>query len=754
MMNIKERLKGTKTKAAQGIGNAKRGAVLRQKGLKKSLENRETPVKNSTPGEGTNHRRGGLFRMDNLKVRSKLLVMVALTGLIPVLAVSGFNLIQANREISREVVTAQNLFAAVTSERLDQYFQGREGDGQVLAASRILREGTATFSSFESTDEEKVQGAREIGAFLQLTLDQYDYTDIYVTDRFGNIVYSVNYDPRDISGLSLSGTMFQLARDGQQNWSDVFHFSFIRDNIMVLATPVYSPEQTGHFVGTVNIVLNQDKINGIVHDGLEQLGESADAYLVNGDGLLLTETRIGETAEAAALNVSLDTEAVSLLSQALEAGEQEYQRTETYSGPHGTAVLGSMSVVNIGNAMAGFVIEIEQSEAFAGMAAMRMATLMILLAVVLVGLVITWLMAGSISRPIARAIGYTDEIATFDLTRDLSANDLKRRDEIGDLERAVVKIQTNLRELLHQVGEAAQAVAASSQELTATAQESSSASEEVAKTISEVAQGSSEQAESTAESSRNLQELSEIIAKDQERLVRLNEGTDEISVLVQSGLQVIRELTEKTGESSEAAGDVHDSISRTNQSSEKIGEASTLISTIAEQTNLLALNAAIEAARAGEHGRGFAVVADEIRKLAEQSRNSTKIIDQMVLSLQKDVAVAVDTMERVQRIVGEQEERVGLTRQRYDDIAHSIERAKDFLSGLNESGSEMEGKKNEVEDRIHRLSSVAEENAASTEEVSASMEQQTASMGEISRSSESLSELAQTLQTLIGRFRM
>src|SRR5690606_33235105 len=99
---------------------------------------------------------------------------------------------------------------------------------------------------------------------------------------------------------------------------------------------------------------------------------------------------------------------------------------------------------------------------------------------------------------------------------------------------------------------------------------------------------------------------------------------------------------------------VHDIILRTNDSAKKISQASQVIANIAGQTNLLALNAAIEAARAGEAGRGFSVVAEEIRKLAEESENSTKIIDEIVEDLQQNAANAVDMVEKVSMIVAEQ----------------------------------------------------------------------------------------------------
>ncbi len=692
------------------------------------------------------------FRLDNVKMRQKLLLMVLITGLIPVVAVSLINLNRAEGELTHEVEKGNLLFAEVVRNQLNEYFYGREVDGQVLAASRIVAEGVEEFNRLDLAPIEARLIETRFSRFLGLVQQKYQYTDIYITDRYGNILYSVNYNPSDISGLSVTGTHFRTGIQGTQNWSEIFHHTFINDNIMVLATPVYGFANPDAVVGTLNIVLNQEKINSIVHTGVERLGQTADAYLVNADGLMLSESRIGANAQDAALKVTLETEATAALSQALQAGDTTFEDTLRYTGPGGHPVLAALSVAELGSMYGGFIIEVEEGEVFAGLAAMRWATLIAALVVLLAGIVIAWFMSNSFVRPIAEVIGQTQRIAAYDLS--VKTENGKRKDEIGSLQDAVHLIGENLREIIREVSQSAESVAASSEELTATSQQSALASEEVARTITEISQGTGEQAESTSEASRQLTLLTEVIEEDQDYLTRLVEATRTVEQLTTDGLEAIRVLSEKTDESGRAAGEIGSSIQKTNDSSARIGEASSLISSIAEQTNLLALNAAIEAARAGEHGRGFAVVADEIRKLAEQSRNSTRIIDEMVKTLQSDAHHAVSTMKQVEAIVGEQVDSVNLTGEKYREIAGAIGQAVEMMTTLQESGSRMRGMKEEVADRIARLSAVAEENAAATQEASASMEQQTASMGEIANSSEGLSSLAQNLQTLISRFRV
>ena len=224
--------------------------------------------------------------------------------------------------------------------------------------------------------------------------------------------------------------------------------------------------------------------------------------------------------------------------------------------------------------------------------------------------------------------------------------------------------------------------------------------------------------------------------------------------IIVDGLEIVKGLEEKTAANSNASRSVYDSIQHTNESSGKISDASTMIASIAEQTNLLALNAAIEAARAGEHGRGFAVVADEIRKLAEQSANSTKLIDEMVKKLVDSAEAAVEKMNESSALVKEQELSVGQTRERFNEISVAMAESQLNVARIEKSSQLMDNQKNQVQDVVQTLSAVAEENAASTEEASAAIQQQAASVQEIADASENLSELASQLSLSIQKFKI
>ncbi|MBM7615008.1 methyl-accepting chemotaxis protein [Alkaliphilus hydrothermalis] len=693
--------------------------------------------------------------LNNFKIRNKLLLMVLATGLIPIILLSGLSINNASSEIEKEVLKGNQVFTTLTQERINEYFYTREGDGKVLASSTIVREGVKKLNGFDIPQSEKEEIIIELEGYLSTVLEQYQYTDVFLTDKYGEVVFSVKYDKLDMAPLVFSGIFTEKAMKGEQNWSDVFRNSFIGDNLMVLATPVYSEvgQQDLQPMGTLNIVLNQEKLNGIIHNGIERLGTTGDAYLIDSKGLLLTNTMKEQYSEGAALKETLETEAVKILSEPIRLGDLGFNQTKSYKGYMGKGVISTLSIAQIGDSYVGLVIEVEEKEAYKGVSRLRSEIMGMASIIFITSALLATFLAQTISKPIVEVIKVTDEIANYNLTGQATDKDIQRRDEIGDLKRSIIKIEDNLKSIIKEVERSAVEIAASSEELKMNCQQSSYSADEVAKSIGAIADNSTAQAQGAGGSFQKSKELSHIIVEDIENLKEMTKATNEVITLVNSGLGIVEGLSETTIEANRVNVEVQNSVKKTNESSRKIEEATKIIMTIADKTNLLALNAAIEAARAGEEGRGFAVVADEIRKLAEQSKASIKTIDGIANNLYQDNLDTVETMENLVRISKKQVAGVVETKEKYLEIAEAIKTTEDRLAELNESSLKIDGMRAEVEAGIQMLAAVTEENSNSVKEVSASIEEQTASIEEISHASKGLASLAQGLREVVGKFR-
>ncbi len=338
-----------------------------------------------------------------------------------------------------------------------------------------------------------------------------------------------------------------------------------------------------------------------------------------------------------------------------------------------------------------------------------------------------------------------------DLTQRLKATS---KDEIGYMSVYFNKFIETVHNIVSSVKTTELHISEASKDLVKSSDVSAATAEEIAKTVNEITQRIVSQAEITREGSEKLQHLGCLIENSKEQINLTAKYSTYVNELVRQGLLTMEELTRKTEESNDAAKRVKENIIRTKHSSETIDDACRLISNISKQTNLIALNASIEASSAGIHGTSFQVVAQEVRKLAEQSASATKIISEMVKTLQEDANKAEMEIRDVEVSFGALEVNVDLTKKQYMEISESINQSNENVRKTNETIDQMEVMKKQVLEVITTLSAVAVDNAAGTQEISASIQEQTASFEIITLSCVDLTKQLQELQKLIETFKV
>ncbi len=440
----------------------------------------------------------------------------------------------------------------------------------------------------------------------------------------------------------------------------------------------------------------------------------------------------------------------------------------------------------------------------AGNARKGMLTGMLLAAALAIALGIV--IASSVIRPVGVLVQAAETVSQGDLRVNVNS---AAKDELGVLTRAFGQMVQNLREICRTVNAGAQRVASSAEELTATAQQAGQSAQQIAQTIEDVARGSTEQSTQVAAAVEDIRNLAA-------SLDELSETARQQASIVESAVLSVKEITDgiasaagsaesaaaSTTEVAQVARAGKDSVERTisgmeriretteqvarairqlGESSGQIGAIVQAIDDIAEQTNLLALNAAIEAARAGEHGKGFAVVADEVRKLAERSGVETKEIANLIAQIQSVTQEAVQAMEAGLReveagsqLAGEAGESLDRIQKAVDDVVNRVMEVSAATQTINTSSSEvakavesvaaltqetsaraqmMSDANRNVLAGAEKISTISEANAAAAEEVSAATQEQNASVEELGAAADELARVATEMQEFASRFR-
>ncbi len=520
---------------------------------------------------------------------------------------------------------------------------------------------------------------------------------------------------------------------------------------------------TTHYFGEIELASNElvsetgEKLQGkydIIDQISLELGDVATIFIKENDQYKRVLTSIvDETTSKRIEGTLLDSEPVKL---AINKGEDYIGSANILGKPYLTAYspLKDSQGETIGILFVGISQQASQAMIQRNINEMFIQSFAILIVMILLGTVIMLLGAKQIADPLLRLVKLTNVLAAYNLTEDVPEKLRKRKDEIGILSRAIQEIAENLRQMTKGVGDVSAYVTSTSKELENNTIEATQATEEITKTVHEIAEGANQQAESTSDSLQRLEVLGELIDSNKEKMNQLNDASSQVSELAEVGRAIIETLTKMINESNEATIKAYENMKQTNQSANQISEASNLIASIAKQTNLLALNASIEAARAGEFGQGFSVVAEEIRKLAEQSALSTQMIDMQIKTLQQDASNAVMVTESVKEMLNNQTEKAHITEKKYLEIAEAIGVTQSVVQELNKSVKEMHHQKEEVSSHIDSLSAVAQENAAATQEALACIEEQNATLHDMQDSSANLAHMAENLFDMIKKFKV
>lgn len=358
------------------------------------------------------------------------------------------------------------------------------------------------------------------------------------------------------------------------------------------------------------------------------------------------------------------------------------------------------------------------------------------------------------SKAIVKVTKGLEEIASGNLVVELDKTTFKRTDEIGEIARCTETLRDTLKEMLVEIHGEVSNINNYSGELNSMSVQASQSTNEVSMAVEDIARGATSQAEETENATRHVDDVRVMIDGIVENIGILTKSSEEMGKSGAEATKILGELNNSNLKTTDAIKKIAKQTEETNESVKSISQAAEVITSIAEETNLLALNASIEAARAGEHGKGFAVVADSIQKLAEQSNNSAREIMEIIGALIQESEKTVEIMKEVNAIVEEEGEKVGETKNIIGQVADEIKNSLSEIDAVNEKAGAIKAASAEISTVIQGLSAISEENAAATEETNASVEELNAMMQELSQQATSLSATADHVQELMAQFKI
>ncbi|MCY7694356.1 methyl-accepting chemotaxis protein [Bacillus altitudinis] len=357
----------------------------------------------------------------------------------------------------------------------------------------------------------------------------------------------------------------------------------------------------------------------------------------------------------------------------------------------------------------------------------------------------------SISNRLSNLARFSKKVSDGDLRDKLQ---IQSDDEIGQVGKGFNTMIDSLRSLIGAVQTSVENVASSSEELTASAGQTSKATEHITLAIEQFSTGNESQNDKVESSSEELEEMNRGLQHMNESAESITASSIKSTEIAGEGGQLVEKTASQMNVIDQSVKKAENVISALESKSKDITQILGVINGIADQTNLLALNAAIEAARAGESGRGFSVVAEEVRKLAVQSANSAKEIENLIKEIVQDIDVSQEVFTAVNQEVQSGLSFTEQTKVSFHNIFDMTKEISDQLQTMNRTVVQLSKGSAHVSEAVRDIADVSRESSANIQDIAASAEEQLASMEEISSSSATLSSMAEELRDLISKFKV
>ena len=538
----------------------------------------------------------------------------------------------------------------IKKKQVVDYLQARSNDLNILAQSVDISNSFDQLKKYhdagggDPTGDYDISTAQyktiytEIDPFFRKYLNAYGYSDMYfICAAHGHVMYTVarkgdlgtNLKVGTLHESGLGLLWSRVVNEKKTVLVDFTRYNPINNKPAIfIGTPVYN--ETGALSAVLALQLNTDQINQIMQEKTG-MGATGETYLVGEDYLMRSDSRLTDTATTLQQMVK---------SEAVNRGLQHDDKEDTITNYRGHKVLSSFSHVGLNDDVGAnfdwvIIAEITSSEAFAPIKSLAVKTAWLALGLVALSSLVGYSIARTIVKPLARMSEIFSRVSQGDLT--VTVEQTNRQDEVGKLMNASFHMVDTLRSQVEKIREGTGRLAAAITEISSSVTQLATSSTEISTTIVEVG--------STVEEVRHTVQISDAKAK------QVDEQARQANQISMAGQRASEEAVDGMKKINEEMEYVAESIIRLSEQTQNIGEIIGAVNDITDQSNLLSVNAAIEAAKAGEYGKGFAVVAQEVKSLAEQSKEATSQVRAILNDIQKATGAAVMATDRGSKAV-------------------------------------------------------------------------------------------------------
>ncbi|TYQ16504.1 UNVERIFIED_CONTAM: methyl-accepting chemotaxis protein [Acetivibrio alkalicellulosi] len=664
------------------------------------------------------------------KIKNRLIISFLILSIVPLVSLGVFSFALSRNSIDSKIKMYTQQIIDQTKSNIEGELDKHSNYAVDISHTMDVQEALRTLNSSDDdySRNRSINDLRSSMARRFSTVNSVTFAGVFVDNLL--VDYSINNflniylrdNEQKIKEIALTGR-------GTPVWTSIKY----DQSYHIICTRIIQDIRTGKELGFLVMGIRNESFLDVYRS--INIGDGGNIFIIDSEGKYVSNRQLRNLNE-----IHEDTEFINELLLNKDRGQTVFN----YDG-----IMNSYTSIENTNWI--LVSQIPYAYINEDPNQIRSSLIFFIIITVIFSIVLSYLIAISVSAPLGDMGNLINQAKKGNLM--LSIDD-DSKDEIADVIIDFNQMLENIRSLIEQVRTSSQKVLKNSEMVNTSSQQSHVASKQISEVIQQIAIGASTQASSLMGSAESINVLSEAISKVEDNMKTVSDVASGTRKFSHDALDIVKLLNEKASHTSLASEQVIQDVALLSKNMEHIVKIVKTISTIADQTNLLSLNASIEAAKAGEAGRGFSVVANEVKKLADQSKVSSKEIRDLITNILEKTDNTKKVAHNANSIVAEQMEIVKKTDNSFKEIYKSMESLMQCVNDVSYLVNEVITSKKKVSDSIESISAVAQENASISQEVSATIEEQTATSEELSNLSKGLDEMAQKLNQAISIFKV